>query len=276
MIGDANNVSPLKACASIPDRGRSLPHCGPEIFYGVTIAFASAAHRRAPGTWANKRRAGCRAGRELIPVLQITAAGLARIYSISHNDVWPERPGRLASVGKRPSGNCPPEAIRISESNPMPFPPERTLFVAKSWPSGAGPQEFTTIGAALTKAGTLTPVEGNPVAIIIFPGTYTEKDANDVPVPLDLASWVFLSSASSHQNAVTINGDVRWILSDSSNTFEVVQLYFLNIFGTTTVNTTAKLPAEPPRTAKSGQTSFILNGCFLNGGLRVQGRSATE
>ena len=151
----------------------------------------------------------------------------------------------------------------------MPFPPDRTLFVSDFWPF-IGLHEFTTITAALAQASIMTPTQANPVAIVIYPGTYTEN--------IDLQSWVFLSSASTHQNAVTINGTVTWTLPATSNTFEVVQLYFLNIRGLTTVTTTDKPDGPDPPTPgheQDGQTSFILHGCFLTGGLKVNGRSAT-
>src|SRR5262249_55086038 len=79
--------------------------------------------------------------------------------------------------------------------------PERTLFVARSWSPGADSNIFfTDIADALAKAATMTPSSDNPVAISISPGTY-HKD-------IVLQSWVFLSSASTHQNAVTIDGTV--------------------------------------------------------------------
>src|SRR5262245_40991670 len=147
----------------------------------------------------------------------------------------------------------------------MPFPPDRTLFVAKSWPY-IGLHEFTTITAALAQASIMTPTQADPVAIVIFPGTYpAEKDPiTTVDLPLNLLSWVFLSSASTDQNAVTIDAEVNWT-PNAPTGFEVVQLYFLNLNRTTTVDTTAK---------PDGATSFILHGCFLNG-LTVNGRSAT-
>jgi hypothetical protein len=146
------------------------------------------------------------------------------------------------------------------------FAPARTLFVAQSWSSGADPTVFfTTIAGALAQAAMMTPAQGNPVAVIIFPGTYTEIDPNTgLAVPLRIPSWVFLSSASTHQNAVTIGGTVTW--TPTGNAFEVVQLYFLNILGRTTVTTTGKT---------GGQTTFILQGCFVSGGLDVIGRSAS-
>lgn len=132
--------------------------------------------------------------------------------------------------------------------------PARTLFVAQSWSPGVDPMVFfTTIKAALAQAATMTPASGNPVAVIIFPGTYTEN--------IEIPSWVFLSSGSTEQNAVTINGTVTW--TPTGAVMEVVQLYFLNI-GPTTVTTTGKT---------GGQTTFILHGCFVNG-LTVNGRSA--
>src|SRR5262249_33479591 len=130
-----------------------------------------------------------------------------------------------------------------------------TLFVAKSWSPGADPSVFfTTIKAALAQAAMMTPVSGNPVAVIIFPGTYTE----DIEIP----SWVFRSSGSTDQNAVTINGAVKW--TQRGATMEVAQLYFLNIGGTTTVMTGGKT---------DGQTTLLLHGCFVDG-LKVDGRSA--
>jgi hypothetical protein len=152
------------------------------------------------------------------------------------------------------------------------FEPERTLFVAKSWPGVLAFPFYTKISDALAASIDTTivspaPSEDNPVAIVIYPGTYKEK--------IDLQSWVFLSSASTHQNPVTIDGPVTWTLPETSNTFEVVQLYFLKIGGLTTVDTTKK-PAAPPDSGEAGHTTFILNGCFLNGGLRVNGRSGTD
>jgi hypothetical protein len=136
------------------------------------------------------------------------------------------------------------------------FPPARTLFVAKSWSPGADPSVFfTTIPAALAQAATMTPVSSDPVAVIIFPGTYTE---NIEQIP----SWVFLSSAGTDQNAVTISGTVTWTPTGAE--FEVVQLYFLHI-GATTVTTTEKT---------GGQTTFILHGCFVDS-LTVNGRAAS-
>jgi hypothetical protein len=134
--------------------------------------------------------------------------------------------------------------------------PARTLFVAQSWSPGVDPMVFfTTITAALAQAATMTPrpASGNPVAVIIFPGTYPEN--------INIPSWVFLSSGSTEQNAVTINGTVTW--RPTGATMEVVQLYFLNI-GPTIVTTTGKT---------GGQTTFTLHGCFVNG-LTVNGRSA--
>jgi hypothetical protein len=79
-------------------------------------------------------------------------------------------------------------------------------------------------------------------------------------------AWVFLSSASTHQNAVTIDGTVTW--APNVDGFEVVQLYFLSIARPTTVTTSGKGMSV----GQNNQTSFILNGCFPDG-LTVQGRS---
>jgi hypothetical protein len=152
-------------------------------------------------------------------------------------------------------------------TSPPYFPnvsPQRTLFVSPVWePPGwpAEPNAFGTIAEALAKAVTMTPVEGNPVAVIIFPGTYNED--------IDLKSWVFLSSASTHQNAVTINGRVDWF--PTGEDFEVVQLYFLNIAGQ------ALSQGLSVRTGSKGygKTSFILHGCFIDKFV-VLGRSAVD
>jgi hypothetical protein len=149
--------------------------------------------------------------------------------------------------------------------------PERTLFVARSWSPGADLKVFfTSISDALAQASTMAPSSAEPVAISISPGIYIEN--------IVLQSWVFLSSASTHQNAVTIKGTVTWTLPETSSTFEVVQLYFLSIDGLTTVDTIKK-PRNPDPMAQGheqdGHTSFILHGCFLNG-LKVKGRSASD
>ena len=137
----------------------------------------------------------------------------------------------------------------------------RTLFVARAWRRGADPKIFfTTIAGALAQAATMTPMSSNPVAVIISPGTYTEN--------IDLESWVFLSSATTDQNAVTINGTVTWT-PKIAGLMEVVQLYFLNITRPTTVTT-----AEKGTMSAKNQTSFILHGCFVDG-LTVNGRSAS-
>src|SRR5262249_31241677 len=143
--------------------------------------------------------------------------------------------------------------------------PGRTLFVARPpkprqsccpgvtqlcWPGADTEVFFTTIADALAQAETMTPEDGNPVAVIIFPGTYAEN--------IEILSWVFLSSASTHQNAVTIKGKVTW--KPTGTGFEVVQLYFLDIRDTTTVDTTGKT---------GGQTTFILHGCGFVDGLEV-------
>ena len=140
--------------------------------------------------------------------------------------------------------------------------PARTLFIAKSWSPGADPKVFfTTIADALAQAATMTPAQGDPVAIVIFPGTYNED--------IVLQSWVFLSSGSTEQNAVRINGTVRWAPTGAGPppVFEAVQLYFLNILRPTTVTTAGK-------GMTGGQASFILHGCFVDG-LEVNGRSAS-
>src|SRR5262245_47439344 len=138
----------------------------------------------------------------------------------------------------------------------------RTLFVAKSWsipdPSRAPPICFTLIADALAQAATMAPSSESPVAIIIFPGTYIEH--------IDLQSWVFLSSASTHQNAVTIDGTITW--TPNAAGFEAVQLYFLTIARPTTVTTAGKGMSV----GQNNQTTFILNGCFPDG-LTVNGRS---
>jgi len=142
------------------------------------------------------------------------------------------------------------------------FEPGRTLFVAKSWPGVAAYPFYTAISAALADAPGLTPSSDSPVAIVIFPGKYTEN--------IDLRSWVFLSSATTHQNAVTINGTVTWKPTGGEKK-DVVQLYFLNIEGDPDVDSTTTVDT---RGKTAGQTTFILNGCFVDG-LMVTGRSAS-
>jgi len=136
------------------------------------------------------------------------------------------------------------------------FEPARTLFVAQVWPAGSDPAVFfTTITDALAQVATMSPEPGNPVAVIIYPGTYTED--NTIP------SWVFLSSGSTHQNAVTIDGTVTW--TPTGDDFEVIQFYWITVDNGVVITTTGK---------SAGQTTAVFEGCFLDA-LVVNGRSAT-
>lgn len=81
------------------------------------------------------------------------------------------------------------------------FAPERTLFVAQSWPLGVDPLVyFVGVGAALVQALTLTPTKDNPVMIEMFPGLYDE--------PVDLVGNVHLCCAAPH--SVIIAGFYQW------------------------------------------------------------------
>ena len=135
------------------------------------------------------------------------------------------------------------------------FIPERTLFVAQSWPAGSDPTVFfTAIDAALAQAATLTPTATNQVLIEIFPGTY--------PQNLNLVSWVTLRGAGAFPNVI-ITGTVTW--APTATVSESMFLYFLRTNGLVTINTTGKT---------GGQTSTIFYNCFLSGSLVYTGRSA--
>jgi len=72
----------------------------------------------------------------------------------------------------------------------------RTLTVASSNPDVT--PNWTTLGAALTDAATLTPTEASQVLILMYPGTYAEA------TPLSVPAWVTISGQTGSQNTVTI------------------------------------------------------------------------
>ena len=128
------------------------------------------------------------------------------------------------------------------------FKPERTLFVAQSWPVGSDPAVFfTAIDAALTQAAALTPTQANPVAILVYPGTY--------PQNLTLVPFVSIMGAGGAFPDVLITGTITW--KPTGSAFESTFLYFLNLQNAAgiTVNTTGKT---------GGQTTFIGFNCFVN------------
>ena len=127
------------------------------------------------------------------------------------------------------------------------FEPARTLFVAQSWNAGADPAVFfTTIGDAVTAAEALSPTSGNPVAIAIAGGTYTEN--------VTLPSWVFLAALSPSFVGVTINGTLTWTPVGSSA--EAINVYNVVVTGAVTITTTGK---------SGGKTSALFNNCEVGG-----------
>lgn len=74
--------------------------------------------------------------------------------------------------------------------------PERTLFVSPSWDPAVDPAVyFTTISAALVQAATLTPTLSDGVAIIVYPGEYSED--------IEVVSYVSISSSDYLSAAIT-------------------------------------------------------------------------
>ena len=125
------------------------------------------------------------------------------------------------------------------------FIPARTLFVAQSWPAGSDPAVFfTTIDVALAQAATLTPTQANPVAILVYPGTY--------PQNLNLVSWVSVTGAPGAFPDVNVTGTVTW--TPTGNIAESTFLWFLGLRSPVTVNTTGKT---------GGQTTLIFFNCFV-------------
>lgn len=117
------------------------------------------------------------------------------------------------------------------------FAPERTLFVAQSWPVGADPTRyFTTIAAALGAAPALAPSTANAVAIYVFPGTYAD--------PLVLVSNVHLFGGTRHD--VTVSGAVTWnpgagVNAPQTNAVEEIDIFSIRFRGTFTVDATGKV-----------------------------------
>jgi hypothetical protein len=133
------------------------------------------------------------------------------------------------------------------------FIPERTLFVAQSWPAGSDPLVFfTTISAALVQAATLSPTAANPIEILVYPGTYSDA--------LSLAGNVHLVGAG-QQRSVIISGPVTWAPT-TPGTQENLNLAFLTFTGSFTIDTTGKL---------TGAAQPVGRGLIFSGGFNFQG-----
>jgi hypothetical protein len=116
------------------------------------------------------------------------------------------------------------------------FNPERTLFVAHSWPQGSSSTiYFTTIAAALAQAATMSPTSQNPVAVIIYPGTYSDA--------LTLVSNVHLFGNA--RRDVVVTGSVTWSPSVGVNVSaatisEQVSISAIRFEGPITFDSTSK------------------------------------
>lgn len=73
--------------------------------------------------------------------------------------------------------------------------PDRTIRVYQSAPNSNN--NYTTIDAAITQASTLTPTAADPVAILVFPGTYAES------TPLVLPAYVTITGQTRQSVIVT-------------------------------------------------------------------------
>lgn len=116
--------------------------------------------------------------------------------------IWPPpTPGGTTSSDFVTNDSTIPGLTVTAALNALAFKPERTLFVAQSWPNGGADPAvfFTDPSAALSHAATLTPTPTNPVTIILFPGTYSQN--------LTLISNVHLFAAS---GGVTLTGNVAY------------------------------------------------------------------
>lgn len=99
------------------------------------------------------------------------------------------------------SASNPVRAIATGAASGAAAVPARSVFVSQAWPANADPSVFfTSIGAALTQAATLAPVQTAQVLVKVFPGVYVE----DVTIP----SWVIL--VGDNQNATVIDGTLTW------------------------------------------------------------------
>lgn len=117
------------------------------------------------------------------------------------------------NIQKIPDGPAK-EAIRALANALAPIEggslkPGRSLFVAKSWPTGADPDIFfTTIPAALAKAATLPRTNLDMVSVFVFPGVYTE--------PFELISNVAIVGYDRINTSIT--GAITWNPGAGANT----------------------------------------------------------
>lgn len=103
------------------------------------------------------------------------------------------------------------------------FTPARTLFVYQG--AADVTPEWSTVQGAITDAGTLTPTAANPVAIFIYPGTYSES------IPINVPAYVSISTAINAQGAVVIRPTAP---APASSIFQLTgnaRLYGLTING---------------------------------------------
>ena len=134
------------------------------------------------------------------------------------------------------------------------FKPARTLFVAQSWPAGSDPTVFfTTISAALLQAATLTPVNGNPVNILIFAGTYAENlvlvsNVNLAGLPSAIGQSVAILSAT-YTPGVGINAPQAALQEGLSLSYITIPTF--------TYNSTGK-------GLNAGNVSFTCTQCSFN------------
>jgi hypothetical protein len=118
------------------------------------------------------------------------------------------------------------------------FAPGRTLFVAKSWPTGVDASLcFTDVPAALTAAAALTPPPdvSNPALIVLYPGLYSQ--------PVTLMSNVHLLGCS--PKGCSITGAVSYspgvgVNASQSSLVERVYMSRFGISGAFTIDASGK------------------------------------
>lgn len=142
----------------------------------------------------------------------------------------------IPTVSAVQEGTVTPAMLAQFSAGGAPFTPGQALFVSLAWPVGANPLVyFTTIQAALNHAATLTPSATAPIALLIFPGTYTEN--------LTLVSNVNLFGFG--RRATQLNGTVTWtpgagINAPQTAEHEEIDIFYVKMLDTLSMDATGK------------------------------------
>lgn len=142
------------------------------------------------------------------------------------------------------------------------YRPGRTLFVAKSWPVGVDATVyFTTVSAALAQAASMTPLSTDPIAVVVYPGTYSESltFVSNVNLLGLLDQTVFISGTHVWNAGAGVN-------AGQAATFEVVALANISLSTTLAVNTTAK----------SSSSAQLIANCSSVRALTFTGRTTSD